>query len=65
MTTETIDRIRVARPAVMPTVRGVVLVRDGKTGRPKFDLPMHDYPWWAQEGFRRLMTPREIAEFFG
>lgn len=44
--------------------RAVVLIRDGATGRPRFDLPMREYPEWAQEGFRQMMTPEEIEEYF-
>ena len=46
-------------------VRGVALVRDAATGRPKFDLPMCIYPSWAQDGFKQMMTLAEIEEFFG
>ena len=64
---------RLRRPEVTerrPTLpgveaRGVILVRCGKTGRPKFDLPMCMYPSWAQAEFRKMLTPAEIAEFFG
>lgn len=66
MATELLDEVRetvIARP-VAPRVRGVALVRCGKTGRPKFDRPMREYPWWAQEAFRRMLTPREVEEFF-
>jgi hypothetical protein len=47
-----------------PEIRGCWLVRDGKTGRPKLDLPMREYPEWAQAAFRADMTPDEIKEFF-
>jgi hypothetical protein len=59
---ETVERKRARAPF---EVRGVAMVRDAATGRPKFDLPMCMYPSWAQEGFRQMMTPAEIAEFFG
>ena len=45
-------------------VRGVALVRCGQTGRPRFDLPMCEYPLWAQDEFRKMLTPAEVREFF-
>ncbi len=46
----------------MYEVRGVVLVRDGVTGLPKFDKPFWEYPEWAQEAFIEMMTDDEIAD---
>lgn len=72
MTTKTVDALDVLReaadlgqPAPRPLLeaRGAFLVRD-KAGRPKFDLPMGDYPYWAQVAFFDAMTPAERKEFF-
>lgn len=44
------------------TARAVVLVRCGKTGRPKFDRPFGEYPLWAQAAFIGMLTPEEVQE---
>jgi hypothetical protein len=66
MMIETRTELRVdakpAKPAFI--VRGVALVRDAVTGRPKFDFPMCMYPSWAQEEYRKVLTPDEVREFF-
>lgn len=63
---KTLDEVRQladVKPC-LPMVRGVALVRCGKTGRPKFDLPMQQYPLWAQDAFMKMLTPAEVKEFF-
>lgn len=56
------------RPEVQPRPRPprfAMLVRDGVTGRPKFDGNPRDLPADVKQAYRTIMTPEEQDEFFG
>ena len=56
------------QPAITPdppAARHAVLLRDGKTGKPKFARDPRTFPSAVQAAWKTQMTADEIKEYFG